>query len=986
MRMNKWKYQIKSGLSSYLNPKKHSYYLIYTLLFVGVCLSVFCWYIWSGRSLIWKTDGWHQHYKALLYYSKYLRSIVVELLENHHFSVPYWDFGIGEGSDILGTLNYYVMGDLFTLFSVFVPERYMVFYYEAMILLRIYLAGAVFSGFCFFMGGKNKISYTAVLAGAMTYAFCYWSISNAARHPYFLNPMIYLPLLVWGVEKILKKEKPYLFILSVAIAAVSNFYFFYVLTLITIVYVLIRVIYTYKANIKSIVITISRIGCAAIVGVLLAAVIFLPVCYIFLTDARMAVEKNFHLLYPLSHYSKLPGLFMSGGQSWWITMGYSAPTFVAVFLLFMRKKEHRQLKYFFVICILISLFPFFGQILNGFSYVTNRWSFAFAFLSSYILVIMWPLMMSLKQKEIGVLCTISIIYLGICFFLEYSRTANLFVSVIYVLLFLAVLLLKSDCKAGIELQKKQVLLLCILILSIGNISYWKNAPAGGNEAMVCMERGRIREELKENETIAVSQVAQNENKSRFYRYSGRGLTLNAGMLNGMSSTQYYWTLSNPNITAFRDELELPEGKAVGYEGYDDRSILTSLASVLYYVLPAGHENPVPFGFSYADTIDVGRAEDTIEVLKETLQIEELSEEQLAIIKDSKSNLYSVYRNEYALPLYYAYDKYMIPEAWKRLSAVEKQEAMLQAIVLSEKPEFFDEASVTLTGKRIPYSITCNSRDITLHDNEFIVTSPGASISLTFEGLENCETYLSIGGLSFTGMSEYDLYQGNQDIVPLNLYNDINYFLMPRERRESMKKDNLYWIEPTEIEIGVKTSTGVSKVINYYTPDYSYYCNRHDFTLNLDYSEEAVISVIITFPTLGLYEFNSLEIYAQPMESYIQNVSKLKQGKMNRLEMGTNSVSGEIFLEHPKILCFAIPYASGWSATVDGKKVKIYQANTMYMAIEMEAGDHIFCLEYETPFLKLGALISVISLFLFILFILIMKIKRTFRRQERHECF
>lgn len=67
-------------------------------------------------------------------------------------------------------------------------------------------------------------------------------------------------------------------------------------------------------------------------------------------------------------------------------------------------------------------------------------------------------------------------------------------------------------------------------------------------------------------------------------------------------------------------------------------------------------------------------------------------------------------------------------------------------------------------------------------------------------------------------------------------------------------------------------------------------------------------------------------------------------------------------------------------------MKIYQANTMYMAIEMEAGDHIFCLEYETPFLKLGALISVISLFLFILFILIMKIKRTFRRQERHECF
>ena len=77
------------------------------------------------------------------------------------------------------------------------------------------------------------------MAGALTYSFCMWGLTNAARHPYFLNPMIYFPLIILGIEKIIKK-KPYLFIIMVTISAVSNFYFFYMIVLLTVVYALIR--------------------------------------------------------------------------------------------------------------------------------------------------------------------------------------------------------------------------------------------------------------------------------------------------------------------------------------------------------------------------------------------------------------------------------------------------------------------------------------------------------------------------------------------------------------------------------------------------------------------------------------------------------------------------------------------------------------------------------------------------------------------------
>ena len=65
-------------------------------------------------------------------------------------------------------------------------------------------------------------------------------VSFRARHPFFINPMIYFPLLCLGVEKIFKKERPYLFIVITAVASMSNFYFLYMLTIFTVIYALIR--------------------------------------------------------------------------------------------------------------------------------------------------------------------------------------------------------------------------------------------------------------------------------------------------------------------------------------------------------------------------------------------------------------------------------------------------------------------------------------------------------------------------------------------------------------------------------------------------------------------------------------------------------------------------------------------------------------------------------------------------------------------------
>ena len=429
------------------------YYLLYTLLFSLVCCLVFFWYYTAGRTFVAFDDGWRQHYRALVYYGRYLRSMARELLYHHRIVFPEWDFALGEGSDILQSLHYYVIGDPFALFSVLFPSRFMWVCYDFIVLLRLYLAGIAFSCLCFYTR-KNAGRY-AVMAGAIAYVFCYWGIFSACRHTFFLNPMLYFPMIVLGIEKIIRGEKPDLLIVSVFLAAVSNFFFFYLIVLMTVIYVAVRLIAEYRSDVGSMLKTLLRIAGSSVLGTMMGGVIVLPVAYDFLNDARMDSGHSLRLAYSMYYYSKFPGLFFSGGGGYWSCLGYSAPVIPAVFLLFLRKKRHRALKVFFLIGLVILLIPALGQILNGMSYKSNRWTWAFALLCAYILVLMWPELMDLPAKDARKLALALSGYFFFLFALRYSRDTATFAGVALAFVFLLVIypVPAADPEAGPRLRE-----------------------------------------------------------------------------------------------------------------------------------------------------------------------------------------------------------------------------------------------------------------------------------------------------------------------------------------------------------------------------------------------------------------------------------------------------------------------------------------------------------------------------------------------------
>lgn len=946
------------------NTKFKSYFSVYTIVFCICCLFCFSWYILTGRTFIGDGDGWTQHYRALIYYSKWLRSIVSNIIYNHQLNIPLWDFSLGEGSDVLHTLHYYVIGDPFTVFSVFIPERFMYLYYDAMMLLRLYISGIAFSFLSFQTQKKNGY---AVLAGAMSYVFCSWTIFNVVRHPYFLNPMIYFPILIIGIERILKGKRTYLFTIAVFLSAVSNFYFFYVLVMVTIIYVVIRVFTLYSKNVKQALLMLLRIVSSSILGVLLASFILLPICYSVLHDARLSAGNEFHLLYPLSYYSQLPSLFITPYIPYWMCMGFSAPVLIAVFLLFYKRKENQMLKFFFIICLIICCIPVLGQILNGFSYMSNKWCWAFALLSAYILTTMWPSLMKLSMKEGITLFSMTTIYCIVCFVLEYSRKIESFIALLFALVFL---FLTLNVGGYFSQGKKQLFAFLIVLIGIFNNAFWKYSSDDAASGTLTKEIRQVSEELYADDASAIAYVSADTDS--FYRYSGRQLTKNAAMLQGISSTRYYWSLSNPHVYQFRSSTEQAENSPFDYAGYDDRTALISLASVLYYAIPNGDLLPLPYGFSYIDTINVkaSAAEEAINKLKNELMTENLTEDQLKIIRNSRRAEYKVYQNDFALPLSYTYNNTISTEDWELLSSVEKQETLLQAAVLDDFGTNSAKGALCLTSQNINYTLSCNGNNISILNNAFVVTSPNATITLEFEGLSNSETYCSINGLFFEGVPTYDLYFGREDVDPLNIYNKTNWDLLSHIAKKNIRKEKLFWTAPTSAQLTLKASSGTSKALAYHTNDYSWYSDRHNFTINLGYTEEAPTSVTITFSNIGIYTFDSIDITCQPMDNYIDMINALKQDTLINTAITTNKVSGTISLNESKLLCLSIPYSVGWKAYVDGNEADLYPTNIMYMGLNLDAGEHTIELIYKTPLLQEGIYISVIAAGVFVCLLLL----------------
>lgn len=774
----------------------------YTVIFSIVCLLVYLLQIYYGKSFVYSEeslsgDGLVQHFNSLAYYGSWLRSILNNIFLEHSFSIPEYDLSIGLGGDIVTTLNYYVLGDPLNLLSVLVPTSLTEYLYHALVIIRLYLAGITFYLYCRYHSYEDD----RILPGTIIYVFSFYSIAISVLHPSFLNPLIYFPLILMGADKIMKERKPLLFILSCALSAASNFYFFYMITILMVIYCVIRYVQYHLREIRLLLLLqeVGRFAWYYIIAAMIAAPVFLPNVAAVLGSNRVGGRSSVPVIYELIYYIKLPIAFWNASADYYSCLGYGSIAALALVLLFFKTKWKEKIgfKIAFLVGTIFLMFPFFGHMLNGFGYVTNRWVWGYCFLVSLIVVEMFPDITNLSEAGKWVAAGATVLFAVPTFYFRAggSKEKLLFavgLLLIFTVILSMIILVCRHCKY------RAITYFLIMIAGIFLNAFGFNTPFSGD---YLRNHGNFASAWQDIKSGPFSVLEGMEDNSRFDKVRidtsnlyFTGVRANSAMLQDVNSVSFYYSVINESTNTFLHDLWVPSPCENRYVDLDSRTMLSAILGVKYNIVRAGEMAYLPNGYDH-------------------------------LIQEK--NGYALFETDVTLPMAFMYDSVMNGNKFDALLPTQKEQVMLQAAVVSE--DALKESDINLP-RVVPENLDIentisiyeieSSEGVKVNGNRIEVEEMGGTLTLKTDSAECVERCFSFANL---------YYEGNK-----------NSFLT--------------------ITDGVK-----SKSFEVKSSQDNAYADIHNFLCNLGYSERHSESFTISFSEPGIYTYDSIEIINQPLE-------------------------------------------------------------------------------------------------------------------------
>ncbi len=104
------------------------------------------------------------------------------------------------------------------------------------------------------------------------------------------------------------------------------------------------------------------------------------------------------------------------------------------------------------------------------------------------------------------------------------------------------------------------------------------------------------------------------------------------------------------------------------------------------------------------------------------------------------------------------------------------------------------------------------------------------------------------------------------------------------------------------------------------------------------------------------------------DAALEKYSSIINSRESEIEkVSDKRITGKVNAGSGQLLVFTIPYDKGWKLTIDGNRVETEKTSDLFLSAKVSEGKHTFELEYETPGLKMGIIISFASLICLVLF-------------------
>ena len=192
-----------------------------------------------------------------------------------------YSWGRALGGEFMGIFAYYLSSPFSFLVALF-PKEHITEALQTIILLKVGSIGATMG---FYLHRTYRTSKTKVIIFAAMFAMSSFTVVYG-HNLMWLDALIWLPLITYGIEELIKKRRFKLFVVSLAMGVMANFYIGFMLC----IYVVIYFIYYYAAHSENgennfwdekghFIKSLGRTALYSLIAVGLAAWIILPTYY-----------------------------------------------------------------------------------------------------------------------------------------------------------------------------------------------------------------------------------------------------------------------------------------------------------------------------------------------------------------------------------------------------------------------------------------------------------------------------------------------------------------------------------------------------------------------------------------------------------------------------------------------------------------------------------------------------------------------------------
>lgn len=785
---------------------------------------------------------------------------------------------------------------------------------ELMVLLPI--AVSICGGIvcCLYLKRYINTSRAIILASYM-YGLCGYLVSTGT-HYWFASFLVYFPLLLIAVDRIIFDRKFGMFIVMVFAVAVHGAYGAFPMFISAGVYLIYKSL-GLDITVKERICLWGQSILTGCIGLFISAIIFIPNLYEMVVvsgriDNTSLVDKiieSLRLLNIDELATAVSRIFSNnlfgnvddwqGIQAWFCAFPY----FFSILFIFLAVQyirfyhvdcQNKKQKIYTIIGLAIVgialITNFVPELFNLFNY--NQWRMIFVLLPFFAYASAKALdRMILKgcfSNSVNICCGIvCLLVLYAAYKLGYVRIEKVYYQCIFFVCIFCVLLLLFNMERVVKSRAFSVFIYVgiFFMTAVNLIVDHRFSIVGGASPVAWEQSGEYYEDKFIEETL---EKIHEEEGDAFIR-------VDRTYLSTSSDTCWSYVIPCRSVTMYNSILNHCTKEYMTYMVKFSKEVRNDII-IIYSA------------YDYDTYFDAARA--TMLGLKYVITNQERSLDDWELVYQ-KDGLYT-YKNMTFSTGGVLYDSYLLEDKYEQLSTIDKACIEAQSVVLNDsigQLEVFNEDIIQYRGKNLDLT-----KQIILENAGFISESDCAQINAN----ENAKIIIPIDRELLKGTKERNL---------------INFYVTSSEGGNITVRLLIGNGEYGEGEETYPFALGETKEISRLLPDDC--CG-----IEINVKNHTVIDI------------DNIQLVGIPI-TYSNEVTLMNEN------MG-NTVHGTIYANKPSVLYSSIPYLKGWRAYVDGEEVKVFKANYGFVAIEVQQGGHEVVFEYSNPVVKASAIFSIIG--------------------------